>query len=229
MTVRRLALLATLAVLAPTGRASADEGWDKFTLLDLKIGMPVQQTGFACAKQRGKDIEDTHCVKFTDPRCNGKPGAIGFKEYRDHAPPGCYLDYSSNATYLDDSLMQTPNTGDSTDRRPIKKPLTNLHLIGTRSKPSKIYRMYYMVPPDDLAEDSKLYKALAAKYGEPVERHSGKVRWKLDNTKLEAYCIAERNCEITVEDLKFEDNERRKQEEADAKAKRKAAPDAPPL
>jgi hypothetical protein len=86
-----------------------------------------------------------------------------------------------------------------------------------------------MFPEDDLlSEDSKLHKALVAKYGEPTEIHSGKMRWKLDSTELIAQCIDNQNCQIVVEDRNFERNVEDEQREADAKKKRDAAP-APAL
>lgn len=220
-----------MAVAALVGSvAGADEGHDKFTILELKIGLPVEQAGYTCQKPAGKDAEQRHCVKFMDPRCEGKRTNIGALRYGEVAPPGCFLDHSSAATYLDGKLMQTPNTNDSSDKRPILKPLLHMELVGTVSKPSKIFRLSYVVAPDELTEDSKLYGALAAKYGEPTDkRPPNDMRWKLGDATLRATCLPKRNCQIVVEDMKFEELQRRWQEDADAQQRHKAAPEAPKL
>src|SRR5204863_3301322 len=141
------------------------------------------------------DRQDRHCVKFTDARCKGLAANVGFKRYSDKPPMGCYLDTSSQATFLDGLGMQDPHSGGTDEAHNGRKPLANVHLIGTESSPSKIYRIYYMFAEDDLlAESSKLHQALVAKYGEPREIHSGKMKWKIDSTKLEAYCIENQNC-----------------------------------
>lgn len=226
-------LLAGVLVQAGVARAQ-DEGHDKFSITDLKVGQPLLgHEGFVCHKQTPDEVKDRrelHCVKFTDPRCKGKPSAVGELRYGEDAPRGCFLDYSNSATYLDGKLLQTPNTNDSSDKRPILKPLTHLHLTGTRSVPAKIYRISYFVPPDMLTEDTKLYQAMTAKYGEPSYKNPPiDMRWKNGDTALRAECVTDRHCEIWVEDSKFGDLERKWQEEADAKQKAKNAPAAPPL
>lgn len=148
----RAVMVVAVSSLCSSAVAQEKSAWDTFSILEMKIGMPIE----------------------------GKPGNLGFKRYGEKAPMGCHLDYSSSATYLDD--------------------------------------------------DWKLFWALQAKYGEPTEKRSSiKVRWALDNTKMEATCTPNQNCEIEVKDSKFEDNGRSAQEEADAKQRRKSAPEAPKL
>ncbi len=210
-------------------RAPAAAGaHDTFAVQDVKIGMPIEgRPGFTCDKEIvGKD---RHCVKFLDKRCSGRPASVGVKRYSDAAPLGCFMDYSANATYLDGKLLQTANSGDSTDKRPMLSPLINIQLTGTRSSPSKIYQIHYMFAVDELTEDSKLYGALVAKYGEPSSKNPPiEMRWKSEDTKLKAVCQHD-HCEIIVEDNAFEDLERRKQEEADSQTRHKNAPAAPDL
>jgi hypothetical protein len=213
--------------------ASSESAHEKFAVLEVTIGMPIDGLAdFTCAKQKaGGDLEDTHCVKFLDSRCSGLAANLGELRYGEDAPPGCFLDYSNSATYLDATLLQTPNSNDSTDRsqRNPRKPLANLHVVGTQSRPSRIYRIWYTFAPDDLAEDSKLYAAMVAKYGEPSYKNPpNEMRWALDNKKLDADCVENRHCQIVVEDSKFEALEERKQEEADDHARRQDAP-APKL
>ncbi|MEO8705662.1 MAG: hypothetical protein ABI867_36865 [Kofleriaceae bacterium] len=204
---------------------------DRFSVLDLKIGMPVDVAGFTCAKT--DDAADRHCVKFLDPRCSGRPSNIGTLRYGEKAPLGCFFDYSSQATYLDSKLLQVANNGmrenEARLKDPAWRPLINVQLTGTRSKPSKIYQIWYMFAPDELTEDSKLYAALVAKYGEPSSKNPpNEMRWKDSDTQLKANCRTQ-YCDVLVEDSVFEDLERRKQEEADGQARRKNAPSAPKL
>jgi len=220
---------------APTksSQPAAGGGSSKLSVLDVKIGMSIDSApGYTCTKDKltpSGERQDRHCVKFTDARCSGRPTGIGFKRYSDKVPMGCFLDYSSEATYLDGTLMQDPHTGDTEQVRNGRKPLASVHIIGTESTPSKVYRIWYMFAEDDLlAESSKLHKALVAKYGEPREIHSGKMKWKVDTTEMYAQCIEHQNCEIVVEDRKFEENVEDAQKEADAQQKRSAAP-APQL
>jgi hypothetical protein len=219
-------------LLAAGGSALADVH-DTFAVLDLKIGMPIEgHAGFICAKQpSGQDLSDSHCVKFMDSRCKGRPLAIGEKRYSDKPPAGCFFDYSNQATYLDGVLQQTANTGDNSDpnQRNPRKPLMNVHIIGTPSRPSKIYWIRYTFTPDDLADDSKLYKALVAKYGEPTYKNQpGELRWARDTTKLKVECDPTRQCELQVDDDKLDDLERQKQQEADARTRHQNA-EAPKL
>ena len=206
---------------------------DTFAVLDVKVGMPVEgHAGFICTKQgSGKDLDDTHCVKFMDSRCKGLPMAIGEKHYSDKPPLGCFFDYSNQATYLDGTLQQTANTGDNSDpsQHHPRKPLANVHIVGTPSRPSKIHRIWYTFAPDDLGADSKLYTALVAKYGEPTVKHPpNEMRWKLDTTEMKVWCDPDRQCELLVEDDKFDDIERQRQADADAHARRQNA-EAPKL
>lgn len=223
--------VAVLAPLLVSSLASADEGHDKFTILEVKVGQPLDgRAGFTCDKEDPNELRERTCVKFLDPRCEGKASNLGVLRYGDSAPRGCFLDTSSQATYLDGKLQQTPNTGDATDKRPILKPLVHLQLKGTESRPSKVFRMWYLVAPDQLTDDSNLFKALVAKYGEPTEkRPPDDMRWRLGDVSLRATCNRDRNCDLVVEDRKFAELERKWQEEADAKERNKKAPAAPKL
>ena len=234
-TVVRFVILALLASVSSEQRAMADPSGgahDKLFVLDVKIGQPVEKAGCVCTKEKrtaSGEREDRHCVQFVDERCKGRPAGIGYKRYGEKAPLGCYYDYSSHATFLDDLLMQDPHSGDTSQAHNGRKPLANVHLVGTESTPSQIYRIEYMFAEDDLlAESSKLHKAVVAKYGEPRETHSGKMKWKVDSTELVAQCTQNQNCEIDVEGRKYEENVERAQKEADAQQKRDAAP-APKL
>jgi hypothetical protein len=194
-------------------------------VLDFKIGMVATgKAGFVCAKPSGNTgREDTHCVKFLDPRCANKPTKVSVLRYGEDAGPGCHFDPITNVTRLDNKALQTANTNDSTDHTPIRKPLENVHLIGTQSEPSKIYAIRYMLGFDELTEDSKLYRAMIAKYGEPSYKNPpNEMRWKGDDTRLTANCDRA-HCEIFVQDSAFEGFERNRQAEVDGKARRETA------
>jgi hypothetical protein len=207
------------------GAAVADGNpHDKFTVLDFKIGMPIQQEGFACAKTA--EDSNRHCVKFLDSRCTGKPQKIGKLAYGERAPVGCFFDYSSEASYIDNEMLQQPSevlTGEIKKTVPDKRALTTLHIWGTKNSASKIYDMDYQIPYDDLTESSKLYKALIAKYGEPSRNSGGRLKWNAGTTEVIVDCQYE-NCKISVEDRNFERNENTKQEEADEAKRRNNAP-----
>lgn len=223
--------VAALALVMLGGLANADEAHDKFTLIGLKIGMPLDgQAGYVCEKDDPKqEAKERHCVKFMDPRCEGKATGIGTLRYGQDAPRGCFLDWSSVATYLDGKLMQTPNM-DPNDKRPILKALLHMHLVGTASRPSKIYRLWYYVAPDELTDDSKLFQALSGKFGEPSYRNPpNDMRWRYGDASVKASCTPARYCDVLVEDTRFRSLERTWQEEADAKQRHQNAPDAPKL
>jgi hypothetical protein len=212
--------------------ATSGNDHDRFSIQNVKIGMPVEgRDGFVCAKAIAD--EDRHCVKFLDSRCSDLPANIGVLRYGEKAPLGCFFDYSSTASYLDGTLMQESSevrAGVSGAKsRPERRGLTSLSTRGTQSKPSKIYRMEYTFEFDQLTEDSKLYKALAAKYGEPSYKNPpDQMKWKGDQTAVDATC-AYLNCTMIIEDGHFEEVERRKQEEADSREQRKNAPAPPKL
>lgn len=231
--ISRAPLTLSVCAMLSAPVALADEGHDKFTVTDVKLGDALDgRAGYVCEKpaKDEKAPRERHCVKFIDPRCKGKDSAVGTLRYGEDAPRGCYLDFSSSATYLDGKLQQTPNTNDSSDKRPILKPLQHLHLTGTASKPAKIWRITYFVAPDELREDTKLYQALVTKYGEPTDKNPpSRMKWKLGDTGLDATCVADRNCELVVDDRKFRDLEQKWQEEADAKQRAKNGPAAPEL
>lgn len=230
MSLGKVLLLVVLSVLLIAGQVWADGAHDKFAVLDLKIGMSVVSAkGFICTKERktrSGDRLEPICVKFLDARCKGKPSAVGELRYGDDAPKGCHFDPSSGATRLDNVIMQDPHTGASDQAHNGRKPLNNIAFFGTKTDESKIYRIEYMLDEDDVkSTDSKIYKALVAKYGEPTyPEHSGKVKWKLDGTELVAECQPYFNCSISVIDRNFERLETAEQEATDKKKKGDSAP-----
>jgi hypothetical protein len=211
------------------GGGGGGDPHDRLSILELKIGMSIQQPGFVCAKDVGP-YNGAECVKFLDRRCSGKPSNIGPKRYGEHAPRGCFVESSAVATYLDDSLMQQRQEVSQGSEKvdPDRYPLVNIHTFGTKAKPSRIHRIVYTMAVDELASGdkasgSKLYNALVAKYGQPKEIWSGKVKWRAGDTRMEAYCDLGM-CTLEVQDTKFEENENRRQEEIDTKGRQNNAP-----
>ena len=206
---------------------------EKLSVLEFKIGMPIEQAGFVCAKDPGL-YHGGECVKFLDRRCLGKPGNIAKKQYGEKAPLGCFIEAATVATFLDDALLQQRSevSNGLAKPDPARDALINVHTYGTKSKPSKISRIVYTMAMDELASGdrpsgSKLYNALVAKYGAPYEILSGKVKWRAGETLMEAYCDLSL-CSLDVQDSKFEENENRRQEDADTKVRQTNAP-APKL
>lgn len=202
----------------------------KLSILELKIGMPMQQPGFVCAKDAGP-YNGAECVKFLDPRCKGKPSNIGPRRYGDTPPRGCFLEERTVSTFLDGVLKQQRQevSQGSEKQDPARFPLINVHTYGTKSKPSKIARIVYTMAVDELASGdqpsgSKLYTALVAKFGKPREIWSGKVKWREGETNMEAYCDLN-ICTLEVEDKTFEQAENQAQEEADTAERQKKAPE----
>ena len=205
----------------------------KLGILDLQIGMPMQQAGFTCA-QEGSVYYGAECVKFLDPRCKGKDSHVEPKRYGQQAPRGCFIEAATVATFLDGLLLQQHMEVSLGQEKAdaAMYPLVNVHTYGTLSKPSKIARILYTMTIDDLASgdqasDSKLYKALVGKYGKPKEIWSGKVKWSAGSTELVAYCDTGM-CSLEATDTMFEKNEANRQEEQDAKVRQNNAP-APKL
>ncbi|MBL0217873.1 MAG: hypothetical protein IPQ07_28840 [Myxococcales bacterium] len=214
---------------APSAGESGGDPHDKLAILEFKIGMPIVQPGFVCAKDAGF-YNGAECVKFLDRRCTGVAANIGEKRYGDKAPRGCFMEAKSVATYLDGVLMQQHQEVSQGSEKPdpARYALVNVHTYGTKSTPSKISRIVYTMAMDELASGdkpsgSKLYNALVAKYGAPKEVWSGKVKWRAGETYLEGYCDLGL-CTLQVEDRNFEENENQRQEEADAKVRQNNAP-----
>jgi hypothetical protein len=209
-----------IGVLGTAASAHAGGPSDIVIVDGVKIGMPVESLpGFVCDKpQPGPDRSDRHCVKFTDSRCAGKAAKVGSLRSNQEAPLGCFLD--GRATYLDGKLMQSH--GDYNAER-WKKPLLHIAVSGTRSVPSKVYEVEYWVEEEPLTDDSKLYRALASKYGTPSDKRSD-VRWRVDTVEVKAEYLEHQYSSVLVGDRKFEDAERNKQEAADAQARQSGAP-----
>jgi hypothetical protein len=82
-----------------------------------------------------------------------------------------------------------------------------------------------MLPDTEMAEGSKLRKALVCKYDEPTQGGSLRMKWTINSTELIADCSGSQNCKITVEDRNFESRVEDAQREVDVQKKRGAEPD----
>ncbi|CAN5810644.1 hypothetical protein BH11MYX2_BH11MYX2_12220 [soil metagenome] len=170
---------------------------DKFEVLGVKLGMKIASVpDFTCRNALTPD-SDRHCVKFTDERCNGKPTKLALLRYSsDRPPPGCFFEYLRLAAYLDGDAVKRTDRYDEPD----PQPLTNIHLVATASEPSLVYRIEYTLQNDDLADDSKLYQALAKKFGRAsVKKPPTSMQWTDGSTTANATCDGF-SCLLVVED-----------------------------
>lgn len=207
---------------------SSTAAYDKFAIQGMKLGIPLEKhAGFVCGPPRGTDgfsTADHTCVKFTDDRCKDRKTFIHHIRSTGDVEkgPGCFMDESNGATYLDRTILLPP--------------LFSIRLVGTDTPDPKVYQIVYTFPADDLTESSKLGKALIAKYGTPTAK-AEPVRfvWQSGDVELRAECrsIAGDNarigefCTLSVEDRPFAMRERERAE-VDAAAARQANAPAPP-
>jgi hypothetical protein len=238
--VRRLALVA-LSLLSATASAELphratmkngsyadhEAGWQKFAILGIKLGTPLEKVpGFTCGPPPGTNgftTQNHGCVKFLDTRCKGRATKIHHIRVAADVPPGqtCFMDEFSGGTYL--------------DRRFVSPPLSAVHIIGTDTSAPLVFEIHYTFAADDLTDDSKLGKALIAKYGPPTFKNAPiQMGWELGDVRLSASCRSTvgaqgEYCEITVEDRTLDGTERELQEAANEAEKRQNAPAAPNL
>jgi hypothetical protein len=209
---------------------NATEAYDKFAVLGAKLGVPLEgQAGFTCGPPRGTDgfsTQNHSCVKFLDERCKDRPTKIHHIRSTGDVDRGqnCFMDEFNAATYL--------------DRKFTAPPLLYLRITGTDSNNPKVFQITYTFPADDLTDDSKLGKALIAKYGEPAYRNPPtQMTWKAGDVEMRAACrgIGGDNaakgefCTITVEHDALDQQEREKQRVNEEAARRAGAPPPPPL
>lgn len=210
--------------------ADHQKAWTKFAILGVKLGAPLEkQAGFTCGPPAGTDgftTQNHGCVKFIDDRCKGKPTKIHHIRSSGDVPKGqtCFMDEFTAATYFDRTLLAPP--------------LRALHIVGTDTSAPLIFRLEYTFGADDLTSDSNLGKALIAKYGPPAYTNPPiQMSWTMGDVSLTAACrqIGGDNapmgefCKITVEDNTLDGTERSIQEQATEDARKKKAPEAPPL
>ncbi len=233
--------LAFAATTASMGAAVADDprakltkngsypdhvkGWTTFAVQGTKLGSPLEQVpGFTCGPPPGTDgftTQNHSCVKFTDARCKGKPTKIHHIRTASDIPKGqtCFMDEFTGATYVDGAYAETP--------------LQNIRLVGTNTTAPLVFQIHWILPADDLTEDSNLGKALLAKYGTPTYSQMPRdMSWDLGDLRLAASCNTQggvRYCEIVAEDRTIDSTERGLQDEADDAARKRAAPAAPNL
>ncbi len=210
--------------------SSADKAYDHFAILGNKLGVPLEpQAGFTCGPPRGTDgftTQNHSCVKFLDERCKGKPTKIHHIRSSGDVDRGqnCFMDEMNGATYLDRTLLSPP--------------LQFIRLTGTDSVASKVFQITYTFAADDLTEDSKLGKALIAKYGPPSYKNPPiQMSWKMGEVSLGAECrmitgdhAAQGDfCTLTVEHRELDQKEQERQRVADDAARRAGAPPPPGL
>jgi hypothetical protein len=178
--------------------------------------------GFTCEASPGKYRYT--CVQFPDVRCQGKATKIKSVGTTAEIPNGqsCFMDSSNGGTYLD-RVFQSP-------------PLSAVWVIGTDTSPPKVYEINFTFARDVLTDDSKLGKALLAKYGKP-DFTNGDFQWAWNfgsDMMLSANCGATQGptgdyCSLKVYDQTVLDTERSIQKARDEERAKKEAPAAPAL
>jgi len=199
--------------------------WSKFTLKDIKLGTPLAKlAGFTCGPPPGTGgfaTQDHSCVEFLDERCKGKRTEIHHLRSSADLPKGqtCFMDESNGATYL--------------DRKFISPPLSAIRAIGTDTGAPLVYDIAYTFAADDLTSDSKLGKALVAKFGPPSYSNAPiGMSWTAGDVRLNASCRSTAGptgeyCSLDVSDDELRKTEESIQEDADAQAVKQNAPTPP--
>lgn len=213
-----------------SGAASASDAYARFAIQGIQLGTPLEtQAGYTCGALAGYDgmtATNRSCVKFTDDRCKDRETKIHPISVVADTPKGqsCFMDENTGSSFLDRTFMAPPING--------------IQLVGTASKSPVIYRIVYTFAADDLTDDSKLGKALIAKYGAPSYRNAPiQMAWKIGDVSLGADCrmVAGEHanqgdfCRITVEDPNLNEREREHQRVADENARKQNAPPPPSL
>jgi hypothetical protein len=189
----------------------------------VTIGTEMSKlVGFTCEANPGKYRYT--CVQFLDARCQGKPTKIKPANMLSEVPRGqsCFLDTSQAGTYLD-TVFQSP-------------PLSAVWVVGTDTSTPKVYEINFTFARDVLTEDSKLGKALTAKYGKP-DSTNGDFQWSWNfgsEMMLSANCGATQGptgdyCSLKAYDGTFLDTERSIQKARDEEKTKRDAPAAPAL
>jgi hypothetical protein len=206
------------------------DAYKTFAIRGVELGLPLAgQDGFTCGPPRGTDgftTQNHSCVKFLDERCAGRPTKIHNIRSTGDVPRGqsCFMEEFTGATYL--------------DREYTAPPLQAIRIVGTDTDNPKIFEIEYTFAADDVTRDSKLGKALIAKYGEPsYENPPTQMSWKIGNASLDASCrtIGGDNaaqgeyCRITVGDDDLDRREREMAEQRAEEQRRANAPAAPDL
>lgn len=206
------------------------KAWDAFAIQGIKLGLPLEkQAGFTCGPPPGTDgftTQNHSCVKFLDERCKGRKTKIHHIRVAADLPKGqtCFMDEFNGGTYL--------------DREHKAPPLFALRITGTDTSNPLIFEIRYTFAADDLTSDSRLGRALIAKYGQPTYANPPtQMMWERGDTRLSAACRgiggdhADQGefCEIIVEDRKLDQIERSIQDDANTAARAHAAPPPPSL
>ncbi|MEO7734426.1 MAG: hypothetical protein ABIY55_25955 [Kofleriaceae bacterium] len=192
--------------------------WKRFTVKDVQLGMAVDTiAGLTCDTRVG---EYRHtCAQFLDEKCKGLATVVKSVSRASPAPSqACTYDVSNGGTYLNGQYVSTP--------------LINVAVIGTDTAVPRAYEIRYEIAKDALVEESKLSKALVAKYGKPdYTNPPSQMRWNaegMSDVYLAAECTTEgttAHCLIQAYDGPLLDAERGIKKAFDDARARNAAPD----
>jgi hypothetical protein len=207
-------------------RGDQASAWNKLMLKDIVIGTAFYKVpGFTCGPDpaaRGFSSYRHTCVKFLDERCDGRPSKINHVSSASDIPNGrgCFMDEGNGGTYLDHNF--------------VSPPLSAIAIVATDTSAPRVYEIRYTLARDTLTEDSKLGRALIAKYGRPTYVNApAQLTWTIGDVQLNATCSgsegpANEFCTLQVSDTALLDSERSIQKAMDDEQQRKNAP-APSL
>jgi hypothetical protein len=207
------------------GVAFADGGpdkaalWTKFPVKDITLGTPLSALpaqGFTCGPDKGNSMPT--CVKFLDERCHGQKITVRAIAMNFPAPKGkgCVYDSVTGGTLLD--AVETT------------VPMSLVAVKGTDTKAPRVYEIQFDYAVNVLGKDTKLGKALIAKYGTPVLDNAPiQMAWQSGDVQLQAVCASVTNesgqyCYQNVSDSQLLVTERAVKEAADRKAQEHDAP-----
>jgi hypothetical protein len=191
--------------------------WKHFTVKDVQLGMAIDTlAGFTCDAKVG---EYRHtCAQFFDEKCKGLPTFVKAVSRATPAPSqGCTYNVENGGTYLNGQYVSIP--------------LSSVAVVGTDTSVPRAYEIRYVLAADALVEDSKIARALVAKYGKPdYTNPPSQMRWNAEGMSdvfLAAECTTEgstAHCLIQAYDGPLLDAERGiKKAFDDARARSNAA------
>jgi len=208
---------------AATGGGAGGGGEDvraRFPVQDLVLGTKLSALaaqGFTCGPDRGNSMPT--CVKILDERCKGRKLTV--RAIAMNVPPpegrGCVYDSATGATLLDHEKTTIP--------------MSLVAVKGTDTSAPRAFEIEFDFAMNTLDGDSKLSKALVAKYGKPsLTNPPSQLAWESGDVQLQAICGSStadwgQYCHLLVTDNRLLESERSLQKAAEqAKANQAEAP-----
>ncbi len=203
----------------PASGKAQEDAWKRFEVQGIRLGAELSAvSGLVCDRNPNGHYRKT-CVKFVDDRCKGRPNIV--KATGGHAPKGesCFF---GGYTYVD-------LNGDTPE-----PPISAIIIGTTDEEVPHIAEINYYFPNSPLTADSKLGKALTAKYGRPdYVNDNVRLAWQVGKSILLAADCGQNNghevCVLGVEDLAYFNLRRDMQQQKEERTKKESAPEPPKL